>query len=143
MASYVRLLGRSSPARLVPVLQVEPTSGGPLPQGADIDLAVAHYEVERRELAYEHDGSGGLRIKREDWRQIKVIGADAVLTSLTFDSLDEACAYASRDRPGSIRIVRVTSDGEREIAKADHPRVNTPEAARNRKRRTPGRRILG
>jgi hypothetical protein len=92
------------------------------------------YEVERRELAYEHDGSGGLRIKRGDWRQIKVISADAVLTSSTFDNLDEARAYASRDRPGSVRIVRVTSDGEREIAKADHPLVNAREAARNRKR---------
>jgi hypothetical protein len=78
-------------------------------------LAVAHYEVERRELAYEHDGSGGLRIKRGDWRQIKVIVADAVLTSLTFDSLDEAPAYASRDRPGSVRIMRVTNDGERQL----------------------------
>jgi hypothetical protein len=97
-------------------------------------LAVAHYEVELRELAYKCDGSGGLRIKREDWRQITVISADAVLTSLTFDNLDEARAYASRDRPGSVRIVRVTSDGEREIAKADHPLVNAREAARNRKR---------
>jgi hypothetical protein len=143
MTSYARLLDRSSPARLAPILQAEPTSGGPLPQRADIDLAVAHYEVELRELTYEDDGSGGLRIKREDWRQIKMIGADAVLTSLMFDSLDEARAYASRDRPGSIRSVRVTSDGEREIAKANHPRVNAPGAARNRKRRTPGRRILG
>jgi hypothetical protein len=58
------------------------------------------YEVERRELAYEHDGSGGLRIKRGDWRQIIVISADAVLTSLTFDSLDEARVYQRVDEFG-------------------------------------------
>jgi hypothetical protein len=32
-----------------------------------------------------------------------------------FGSLSEACSYAERDRPGQVRIVRVTEDEEREV----------------------------
>jgi hypothetical protein len=37
---------------------------------------------------------------------------------LTFDTLGAAQAYAGRNQPGAVRIVRVTEDGEREVVES-------------------------
>jgi hypothetical protein len=47
-----------------------------------------HYEVELREVTHENSVTSGLRITGE------------------------------RDRPGSVRIVRVTEEGERQVVEA-------------------------
>jgi hypothetical protein len=93
-----------------------------------------HYEVELRELTYEPDGKGGLRVTGSTWKPVRVFNKDTIPMVLTFDALGAAQAYVGRNQPGAVRIVRVTEDAEREIAKADHPRVYAAEAARNRKR---------
>jgi hypothetical protein len=75
----------------------------------------AYYEVELCELTYEDDGNGVLKITGSSWKPVKVFKKDAILTPLTFDTLDTARAYAGRDRPGSVRIVQITEEGEREV----------------------------
>ena len=77
-----------------------------------------YYEVELRELAYQDDGRGILQITGERWRPVRVFRGDAVTTPLVFGSLSEARDYADRDRPGQVRIVRVTEEGEREVVEA-------------------------
>ena len=74
-----------------------------------------HYEVELREIAYADDGNGLLQITGESWRPVRVFRGDNITTPLVFGSLSEARSYADRDRPGLVRIVRVTEDGEREV----------------------------
>jgi hypothetical protein len=51
-----------------------------------------HYEVERRELAYTHDGISMLRITGRGWKAVMVFQGDAITTPLTFDSLEAAQA---------------------------------------------------
>ncbi len=80
-----------------------------------------HYEVELRELAYEDDGAGGLRVTGSYWKPVRVFNEDAVPVPLTFDALSAAQAYVGRKQPGAVRIVRVTEEGEREV-------VETPGA---------------
>jgi hypothetical protein len=72
----------------------------------------AYYEVELRGLTYEDDGNGVLKITGSSWKPVKVFKEDAIPTPLTIDTLDAARAHAGRDRPGSVRIVRVTDEGE-------------------------------
>jgi hypothetical protein len=74
-----------------------------------------HYEVELRAIAYTDDGNGLLQITGESWRPVRVGRSDNITKPLVFGSLDEACSYAGRDRPGLVRIVRVTDEGEREV----------------------------
>jgi hypothetical protein len=74
-----------------------------------------HYEVELRELLYEADGTGGLRVTGSTWKPVRVFDKDMVPTPLTFEALGAARAYVGRNQPGAVRIVRVTEDGEREV----------------------------
>jgi hypothetical protein len=78
-----------------------------------------HYEVERRQLADEDDGTGVLQITGQSWRTVMVFRGDMITTPLTFDSLEEARSYVGRKPPGSVRIVRVTDHGEREVVEAE------------------------
>jgi hypothetical protein len=78
-------------------------------------MAPEHYEVELRQITYADDGSGVLKITDEGWRPVRVLRTGSAATPLVFGSLDEARGYADRDRPGTVRIVRVTEDGEREV----------------------------
>jgi hypothetical protein len=77
-----------------------------------------HYEVELRELLYESDGTGGLRVTGSMWKPVRVFNKDAIPVPLTFDALCAAQAYVGRNQPGAVRIVRVTEDGEREVVEA-------------------------
>jgi hypothetical protein len=74
-----------------------------------------HYEVELRELTYEKDGAGELRVTGLGWKPVKVFDRDAVPIPLTFDALSAAQAYVGRNQPGAVCIVRVTEEGEREV----------------------------
>jgi hypothetical protein len=78
-------------------------------------MSPEHYEVELRELAYEDDGAGELRITGEGWYPFKVFNKDTVPIPVTFDALCAAQAYVGRNQPGAVRIVRVTEEGEREV----------------------------
>jgi hypothetical protein len=73
-----------------------------------------HFEVELRELTYEDDGVGGLRVTGSMWKPVRVFNKDAVAVPLTFEALSAAQAYVGRNQPGAVRIVRVTGEGERE-----------------------------
>ncbi len=89
--------------------------GGDRDRGGAGEAAVtdpAYYEVGLRELTYEDDGNGALKITGSSWKPVKVFKKDAIPTPLTFDTLDAARVHAGRDRPGSVRIVRVTDEGE-------------------------------
>ena len=77
-----------------------------------------HYEVELRELLYEADGTGGLRVTGSMWKPVRVFNKDAVPVPLTFEALGAAQAYVGRTQPGVVRIVRVAEEGEREVAEA-------------------------
>jgi hypothetical protein len=77
-----------------------------------------HYEVERHNLDFENHGAGARQITGQGWRTVMVFRGDAIPTPLTFESLEEVCSYAGRDRPGTVRIIRVTDDGEREVVEA-------------------------
>ena len=72
-----------------------------------------HYEVELREFAYAADDDGVLRVTGSTWNTIKILRADADPMPLTFASLEEARAYAARDK--RVRVVRVADDGTREL----------------------------
>ena len=74
-----------------------------------------HYEVELRELTYESDGKGGLRVTGSTWKPVRVFNKDTVPMVLTFDALGAVQAYVGRNEPGAVRVVRVTEDGEREV----------------------------
>jgi hypothetical protein len=74
-----------------------------------------HYEVELRELTYEADGTGGLRVTGSIWKPVRVLNKDTVPMVLTFDVLNAAQAYVGRNQPGVVRIVRVIDEGEREM----------------------------
>jgi hypothetical protein len=74
-----------------------------------------HYEVELREMTYEADGTGGLRVTGSMWKPVRVFNRDAIPVPLTFDALCAAQAYVGRNQPGAVRIVRVMEDGEREV----------------------------
>jgi hypothetical protein len=79
---------------------------------------VLHYEVELRELLYEADGTGGLAVTGSMWKPVRVFNKDAVPVPLTFEALGAAQAYVGRNQPGVVRIVRLTEEGEREVAGA-------------------------
>jgi hypothetical protein len=74
-----------------------------------------HYEVELREMIYESDGNGGLRVTGSMWKPMRVFDRDAIPVPLTFDALCTAQAYVGQNQPGVVRIVRVAEDGEREV----------------------------
>ena len=76
-------------------------------------------EVELRELLYEDDGAGGLRVTGSMWKPVRVFNKDTVPMVLTFDVLSAAQAYVGRTQRGAVRIVRVTEDGEREVVAAE------------------------
>jgi hypothetical protein len=89
-----------------------------------------HYEVELRELLYEADGTGGLRVTGSMWKPVRVFNKDTVPMVLTFEALSAAQAYVGRNQPGAVRIVRVTEDGEREAAEAgSEEQVGIPPTA--------------
>jgi hypothetical protein len=73
-----------------------------------------HHEVELRELLYEADGTGGLRVTGSMWKPVREFNKDTVPMPLTFDALSAAQAYVGRNQPDAVRIVRVTEDGERD-----------------------------
>jgi hypothetical protein len=73
------------------------------------------YEVELRELLYEDDGAGGLRVTGSYWQPVRVFNKDAVPMPLTSDALSAAQVYVGRNQPDAVRIVRVTEDGERDV----------------------------
>jgi hypothetical protein len=77
-----------------------------------------HYEVELREMTYEGDGAGGLRVTGSMWKPVRVLNKDGVAVVLTFEALGAARAYVGRNQPGAVRIVRVTDEGEREVVEA-------------------------
>jgi hypothetical protein len=74
-----------------------------------------HYEVELREMTYESDGTGGLRVTGSMWKPVRVFNKDTIPVPLTFDALCAAQAYVGRNQPGAVRIMRVTEEGEREV----------------------------
>jgi hypothetical protein len=78
-------------------------------------MSPEHYEVELRELLYESDGTGGLRVTGSMWKPVRVFNKDAVPVPLTFEALGAAQACVGRNQPGAVRIVRVTEEGEREV----------------------------
>jgi hypothetical protein len=84
-----------------------------------------HYEVELRELLYESDGTGGLRVTGSMWKPVRVFNKDAIPVPLTFDALCAAQAYVGRNQPGAVRIVRVMEDGEREVVEADRTQLGS------------------
>jgi hypothetical protein len=67
------------------------------------------YEVEVPE--HDPDFAGA-------WRPVRVYRADALTTSLTFATFDEARAYVAR-AAGEARVVRVTDEGDREVVGPD------------------------
>jgi hypothetical protein len=77
-----------------------------------------YYEVELRELTYEADGMGGLRVTGSMWKPVRVFNKATVPMVLTFDALGAAQAYVGRNQPGAVRIVRATDDGEREVVES-------------------------
>jgi hypothetical protein len=77
-----------------------------------------HYELELRELLYESDGTGGLRVMGSMWKPVKMFNKDAIPVPLTFDALCAAQAYVGRNQPGAVRVVRVMEDGEREAVES-------------------------
>ena len=77
-----------------------------------------YYEVETRELIYEDDDGTVLRVTGSSWLPVKVFGKDGALVLLTFDALSAAQAYVGRNQPGTVRIVRVMADGDREVVEA-------------------------
>ena len=77
-----------------------------------------HYGVELRELLYEADDTGGLRVTGSMWKPVRVFNKDTVPMVLTFDVLSAAQAYVGRNQPGVVRIVRVTENGVREVVEA-------------------------
>jgi hypothetical protein len=74
---------------------------------------------EREWSAYDRQ-QPGLSINGPDsmWKPVKVFNKDAVPVPLTFEALGAAQAYVGRTQPGVVRIVRVTEEGEREVAEA-------------------------
>jgi hypothetical protein len=78
-----------------------------------------HYEVELRELTYESDSTGGLRVTGSMWKPVRVFDKDTILMVLTFNALSAAQAYVGRNQSGAVRIVRVTEEGEREVVEAE------------------------
>jgi hypothetical protein len=80
-----------------------------------------HYEVELRELTYESDGTGGLRVTGSTWKPVRVFDKDMVPMLLTFETLGAAQAYVGRNSPGAVRIVGVTEDGERAAVEVGGP----------------------
>jgi hypothetical protein len=78
-----------------------------------------HYEVELREFVYEADGTGGLQVTGSMWKPVRVFNKDMVPIPLTFDALGAAQTYVGRNQPGTVRIVRVTEEGEREVVGSD------------------------
>jgi hypothetical protein len=56
-----------------------------------------HYEVELRELLYESDGTGGLRVTGSMWKPVGVFNKNTVPVPLTFDVLCAAQAYVGRN----------------------------------------------
>jgi hypothetical protein len=59
-----------------------------------------HYEVELRELLYEADGTGGLRVTGSMWKPVRVFNKDTVPMVLTFDTFGAAQAYIGRKPAG-------------------------------------------
>jgi hypothetical protein len=45
-----------------------------------------HYEVELRELTYESDSTGGLRVTGSMWKPVRVFNKDTVPMVLTFEA---------------------------------------------------------
>jgi hypothetical protein len=78
-----------------------------------------HYEVELRELTYEADGTGDIRVTGEVWRPVRVFRGDNITMPVVFGSLEKARGYADRNRAGQLRIVWVTEDGERQVVQAE------------------------
>lgn len=78
-----------------------------------------HYEVELRELAYEEDGRGGLRVIGSAWRPMRLLALGMTLEPLRFDALAAALAYVEGVSREGVRIVRVADDGLRGLAEAD------------------------
>jgi hypothetical protein len=60
-----------------------------------------HYEVELRELLYESDGTGGLRVTGSMWKPVRVFNKDTVPMVLTFEALSTAQAYVGATSPVS------------------------------------------
>ena len=77
-----------------------------------------HYEVELREMTYEADGTGGLRVTGSMRKPVRVFNKDTIPVPLTFDALCAAQAYVGRNQPGAVRIVRVTEEGEWQVVEA-------------------------
>ncbi len=78
-----------------------------------------HYEVKLRELTYEADSAGDLRIAGSSWKPVKVFNKDTIPIPLTFDALCAAQAHTGRPQPGGVRIVRVTDEGQRELVEVN------------------------
>ena len=67
-----------------------------------------HYEVELRELTYEADGTGGLRVTDSMWKPVRVFDKDAVPMPLTFDDPPNAgLPYRAADEAADARAVRI------------------------------------
>ncbi len=62
-----------------------------------------HYEVELRELLYEDDGAGGLRVTGSYWRPMRVFKPHMSLAPLQFDALGAARTYVGGVSPEGMR----------------------------------------
>jgi hypothetical protein len=100
-------------------------------------MGEGHYEVELRELLYEADGTGGLRVTGSMWKSVRVFNKNTVPMVLTFDALSAAQAYVGRNQPDAVRIVRATDDGEREVVEAGEGGVRGATRHRAEKNPTP------
>jgi hypothetical protein len=69
-----------------------------------------HYEVELRELTYESDGTGGLRVTGSMWKPVRVFNKDTVPMVLTFEALS-ACTRLCRPEPAWRRPDRAGDGG--------------------------------
>jgi hypothetical protein len=79
-----------------------------------------HYEIEQAGLGHEPGPVVGTHDQPERWHVVNVFNADAVPMPLRFDTLERALAYTYRT-PGTLRVVRVTDDGERVPVAAGAP----------------------
>jgi hypothetical protein len=61
-----------------------------------------HYEVELRELTYEADGTGGLRVTGSMWKPVSSTRIPFPMV-LTFEALSAAQTYVGRNQPGAVR----------------------------------------
>ncbi len=62
-----------------------------------------HYEVGLRELSYEDDGAGGLRVTGSYWKLMRAFKPDMSLAPLQFHALGAARTYVGGVSRAGVR----------------------------------------